>query len=155
VMKQPPRPPQEPVINRRMWIGIAIQAAVGTIVVLAAFVYGLTHFAGLPDQQTLMIAQTMAFIVLNCVELVVVFAFRSERFSVFSIGVFSNPSMVGAVLLSFVLLLGVVYIPFLDQIFYAIEPPPSTWLVMLPLILAPFAAAELTKLYWRRKDSKL
>ena len=152
VMSRRPRPPDEPVINRRMWMGIAIQSIVGTASVLAAFVYGLHHYAALPDNKMLIAAQTMAFIVLNCAELIVVYAFRSERFSAFSIGLFSNRAVIGATLLSFALLLAVVYIPAFDPVFYTVDLPWRDWLVMIPLILLPFVAAELTKLVWRRRD---
>ncbi len=143
----------EPVINREMWIGIAVQAVVGTAAVLGAFVYGLSHFAGLPGEETLTGAQTMAFIVLNCAELIVVYAFRSERFSLFSIGLFSNRAMLGATALSFFLLLAVVYVPALDPVFYTTNLPLGEWLVMIPLMLLPFVAAEATKLYWRRREA--
>ena len=113
VMQRPPRPTSEPIINRRMWTVIALQMIAGTVAVLVAFAYGLQHYAGLADNQTLESAQTMAFLVLNCAELIVVYAFRSETFSAFKIGLFSNRAVVGATLLSFALLLAVVYIPIL------------------------------------------
>jgi Ca2+-transporting ATPase len=153
VMQRPPRPASEPVINRQMWVGIAIQTVVGTTAVLAAFAYGLNHFAGLPGEGTLIGAQTMAFIVLNCAELIVVYAFRSERFSAWSIGLFSNRAIVGATLLSFALLLAVVYIPVLDPIFYTTNLPLREWVVMVPLMLLPFVAAEVTKFYLRRQPA--
>jgi Ca2+-transporting ATPase len=154
VMQHPPRPASEPVINRRMWIGIGIQAIVGAVAVLAAFIYGLKQFAGLPGDGTLIAAQTMAFIVLNCAELIVVFSFRSERFLVWSIGLFTNRAVVGATLLSFALLLVVVYIPVLQPIFYTTNLALNEWLVMIPLMFLPFVAAEITKLYWRQHEQK-
>ncbi len=150
VMQRKPRDPGEPVINRSMWIGMAVQAVTVTTAVLSAFIYGLHHFAGLQGDGQIIAAQTMAFVVLNCAELIVVYAFRSEHFSVFKIGFFSNPATVGATLLSFVLLLAVVYVPFLDPIFYTVELPLREWLVMVPLMVLPFLAAEATKLVqWR------
>jgi len=96
----------------------------------------------------------MAFVALNSAELVVVFAFRSERFSLFRIGLFTNLALVGATLLSFALLLGVIYIPVFDPIFYTTNLPLREWLVLIPLIVLPFAAAELTKLVWRRREAR-
>jgi len=150
VMQRPPRPVDEPVINRPMWIGIAVQAVAVSAAVLAAFIYGLKHFAGLPGDETLIGAQTMAFVALNCIELLVVYAFRSERYSAFSNGLFSNRALVGATLLSFLLLLAVVYIPVLEPIFYTADLGLREWLVLAPLMILPFIAAELTKLYRRR-----
>jgi P-type Ca2+ transporter type 2C len=154
IMGRPPRPPSEPVINRRMWIGMAIQAIAGTLAVLAAFVYELNRWSGLPTDQALVYAQTTAFLVINAMELVVVFAFRSERLSVFKIGLFSNRSMIWAVLLSFALLLAVVFISFFNPIFYTTPLPAREWSVLLPLIVLPFFVAEATKWFWRWRDGQ-
>ena len=154
VMQRRPRPATEPIINREMWTGIGVQTVVATFAVLAAFVYGLSHFAGLPGEGTLTSAQTMAFVVLNSAELLVVYAFRSERFSLFRIGFLTNRPLIGATLLSFALLLAVIYIPFFDPIFYTTNLPLREWLVMIPLISLPFIAAELTKLAWRRREER-
>jgi Ca2+-transporting ATPase len=154
VMQRRPRPSTEPIINREMWAGIGVQTVVATFAVLTAFVYGLSYFAGLPGEGTLTSAQTMAFVVLNSAELLVVYAFRSERFSLFRIGLLTNRPLIGATLLSFVLLLAVVYVPFFDPIFYTADLSLREWLIMIPLIILPFIAAELTKLVWRRREAR-
>ena len=62
-------------------------------------------------------AQTIAFVTLCSSELIRAFTARSEYHSVFSIGVFSNRWMVWAVGVSFLLVLMVVYVPFLRPFF--------------------------------------
>ena len=147
IMRRPPRPVVEPVINREMQWGIVIQSVAITAAVLAAFVYGLRSFPG-----NLVAAQTLAFVTLTTSELLRAFTSRSERYSIFSIGVFSNHWMFLAVSSSFLLLLAVLYVPFLRPFFSVMPLDLREWLVILPLILIPSIAAELTKLVLRRLD---
>ena len=140
IMEQPPRPPEEPIINRQMIWGIFIQTIAITFSTLAAFLIGLRWFGG-----GLIGAQTMAFVTLSASELLRAYTSRSERYSVFQIGVFSNKYMQMAVATSISLLLAVIYIPFLDPIFNTVYLGLKEWAVMLPLILLPSTAAEMTK----------
>jgi Ca2+-transporting ATPase len=146
VMSRPPRPRSEPVINREMLIGIGLQGVVMTAAVLAAFLYGLYAH---PDN--LSEAQTIAFITLVLSELLRAFTSRSERLSLFSIGVFSNPWMLLAAGSSLALLLGVIYIPFFDPIFNTAMPAARDWLVIAPCMLAAPMAAECLKWVFRRR----
>jgi Ca2+-transporting ATPase len=75
---------------------------------------------------------------------------RSERYSVFAIGVFTNKWMQWAVLLSLVILLAIIYVPALDPVFETTFLTAGDWLKMLPLILLPAFAAEVNKWFLRR-----
>ncbi|NLE99525.1 MAG: cation-translocating P-type ATPase [Anaerolineales bacterium] len=139
IMEQPPRPVREPIINRSMVVGIVVQTIAITSVVLTAFYLGLRW-----DPSSHRLAQTMAFVTLSASELFRAYTARSERVSIFRIGVFSNKFMQYAVLASLALLLAAVYVPFLQNIFNTV-PLGREWAVLLPLILVPSVAAELTK----------
>jgi Ca2+-transporting ATPase len=145
IMRHPPRPPREPVINRDMAIGIAVIAVVDTIAVLAAFHLGLQRYPG-----SLEAAQTIAFVTLCTSELIRAYTARSEVHSVLAIGVFSNKWMNWAVLASFLLVLAVVYLPFLNPFFDTVPLTPDDWLLMLPFFFASPIAMELLKVYWRK-----
>jgi Ca2+-transporting ATPase len=140
IMEQPPRPVREPIINRFMLFGIIVQTIAITAVVLAAYYIG---WAWYPSNR--MLAQTMAFVTLSASELVRAYTARSERASLFRLGVFSNKYMQYAVLLSIVLLLSVVYIPFLQPVFDTVPLGMREWTLVLPLLLVPGVAAEITK----------
>jgi Ca2+-transporting ATPase len=167
VMKRPPRPASEPIINRSMQLGILVQTIAQTGVVLAAFAAGLLwHLrAGeiLPaganplafllqydwrgvDVQT---AETMAFVTLSLCELFRAYTVRSERISVFRLGLFSNRYMQIAVAVSVFLLLLVVNVPFLQPIFNTHFLRWNEWLVVLGLALVPAVMEEITKIYLR------
>jgi P-type Ca2+ transporter type 2C len=145
VMQRPPRPVKEPVINREMLAGVAIQSVVMTAAVMATFAYGLWRFPG-----NLAGAQTVAFSTLVVSELVRAFTVRSERVSVFKIGVFSNRWMIWAAASSLLLLLAVIYIPVFDPIFNTAPLDGQDWLVLLPFAMASSVAAELHKWILRR-----
>jgi len=146
IMKHPPRPPKEPVINADMAIGISVVAIVDTIAILMAFYLGLQRYPG-----QLEAAQTIAFVTLCTSELIRAFTARSEYHSIFSIGVFSNRWMVWAVGASFLLVLMVVYVPFLRPFFDTVPLTPDDWLFMLPFFFASPIAMELVKVYFRRR----
>jgi Ca2+-transporting ATPase len=123
-----------------MLTGIIVQTIAKTAVVLAAYYIGLSW-----DPSNRLLAQTMAFITLAASELTRAYSARSERVSLFRLGVFSNKYMQYAVLLSIFLLLSVVYIPFFQSIFNTVPLGIREWSLVLPLLLVPFIAAEITK----------
>jgi Ca2+-transporting ATPase len=148
IMKHPPRPPKEPVINRDMAIGIGVIAVVDAIAILLAFYFGLQRYPG-----HLEAAQTIAFVTLCTSELIRAYTARSEYHSVFSIGVFSNKWMNWAVLASFLLVLAVVYVPFLQPFFDTVPLTANDWLFMFPFFFASPIAMELVKVYFRRRTT--
>ena len=147
VMKRPPRPVNEPVINREMQVGILVQSIVKPATVLGAFLIGLNWYGW--EGHGLTTAETMAFATLAMGELVRAYTSRSERHTIFEIGVFSNKWMQYAVLSSLAIILAIIYVPALDPIFETAFLGWADWLVMLPLILMQGVAAELTKLFIR------
>ena len=96
-------------------------------------------------------ARTFAFVALILAEILRVFSSRSEYLSVFRQGFFFNATLNKAVLLSTVLTLLVVYIPFIDVYFKTIPLAARDWGILIVLILLPFFAGELYKKLYRRK----
>jgi Ca2+-transporting ATPase len=139
-MDQPPRPTGEPVIHRPMRLGIIVQTVAIAGVTLLAFGIGLQARPG-----DLPYAETMAFVTLSASELLRAFTARSERYSIFRIGVFSNRTMVYAVASSLGLLLTVVYVPFLQPFFGTVPLAATDWAEIIPLLFVPALAAEITK----------
>ncbi len=146
LMEQPPRDPQEPILNRFMLTGIGIQTVAITAVTLGAYWIGLRFY---PEM-----APTMAFVTLSFSELVRAFTARSERVPILKIGIFKNKVMNWAILSSLVLLLVVVYVPFLQGIFDTVPLGWTQWEVILPLLLVPSIAAELTKVIFRKRKQQ-
>jgi Ca2+-transporting ATPase len=172
IMDQQPRAKDEPIINKSMSLGIIIQTITQTTAVLGAFMMGLSwhleagavvqpginmisyvlqhDWRGI-DVQT---AETMAFITLSLCELFRAYTVRSERASIFRLGIFSNRYMQYAVGFSIFLLLLVVSVPFLQTIFNTHFMSLREWLVVVGLALIPAISEEITKFFLRRKDTR-
>ncbi|MBN1230548.1 MAG: cation-translocating P-type ATPase [Anaerolineales bacterium] len=153
IMDQPPRPSDEPIINKRMRTGIVVQTIAITAVTLTAFFIG-HKISGIKFGEYSELASTMAFVTLSFSELLRAFTARSERNSVFKIGVFKNVTMNWAVLVSFVLLISVIYVPFMQNIFDVIPLTLTHWLEIIPLLFFPSIAAEVNKWVMRKRDMK-
>lgn len=149
IMNRPPRPTREPVINREMLLGVVVQAIVMTAAVLASY-----YFIGIRRFGTEEGAQTVAFATLIVSELLRAYTARSERYPLMKIGVFGNKWMQYAVGASLFLLVLVIYTPFLQGVFGTVALSLTDWLLMLPFMLLASIAAELTKLYVRRRAGR-
>jgi Ca2+-transporting ATPase len=125
VMHEPPRARHEGAITRRMWAGIVfggVIMAAGTLLVLDWSLPG----GLLPGTGDMRYAQTMAFTTLLFFSLFTVFNARSDHESAFS-GMFTNLWLWGAVALSLLLQVAVIYTPFLQQAFSTVSLSAGDW----------------------------
>jgi Ca2+-transporting ATPase len=93
----------------------------------------------------------MAFVTLSFSELLRAFTSRSETYPLIRIGLFSNRAMLYAFASSLLLLLTVIYAPFLQPIFDTVPLNLDQWIVVLPLLVVPGLVAEITKWGSRRR----
>ncbi len=149
IMRRPPRPTTEPVINRDMRLSIIVIAIADTLAVLLSFTWALSRFPG-----NLVAAQTVAFATLVCSELLRAYTSRSETYSIFSIGIFSNRWMVLATGGSFLLLLILIYVPFLQPFVDTVPLSLVDWVEMIPFMFIAPTAAEIIKIYLRRRMAR-
>jgi Ca2+-transporting ATPase len=78
-------------------------------------------------------------------------AIRSDKYSLFSIGVFSNSALIGAVLLTFGLQIAVIYVPFLQELFKTVALNPLELAICLVTSTLIFLAVEAVKWIGRRR----
>jgi len=125
VIKQKPRLKEESVFHG---IGKVVVAAgvVAAVVIFIAFLIGL--------ETSVEKGRTMAFTASVLFELLFVFNCRSVHQSVFN-GLFENRMLVGAIGLSLLLQLAVIYLPFMNTLFGTVPLAVGDWLVILPLAL--------------------
>lgn len=109
IMKRPPRNPKENIFAGGMAIHILWVGFLMGVVTL-----GIQAWAIHNDNDNW---QTMAFTVLCFSQLGHVMAIRSDWQSLFRIGVFSNKTMLGALLITITLQLMIIYLPFCNAIF--------------------------------------
>jgi Ca2+-transporting ATPase len=141
-MRRPPHSPQESIFGRGLGRDILW---VGLLVGLVSLVVGFWAWStGRPTWQT------MVFTTLTLSQMGNALAIRSERSSLFNIGLRSNMPLLGTVLLTFVLQLMVVYLPFLQSIFEVTALPLGDLAISLVLSTVPFWVIEVKKWLTRR-----
>lgn len=146
IMEKPPRNPDEPIMDRRMKVQIAVQSIFMTAAILGVFAFALK------SSSDLKVAQTYAFVTLIFSELLRAYTCRSETYSVFKIGFFSNKYMVGGTFISFVLLVLVIYVPALRDIFDTVKLSFYDWDIIVLFGIIPFLAAEISKVFLRKQS---
>ncbi|MCM2341173.1 cation-translocating P-type ATPase [Rhodoferax sp.] len=109
VMQRPPRAHTESLFANGMW-----QHILGIGLLIAGLCLGVQAWALSTDHAHW---QTMVFTVLTLSQMVHVMAIRSERDSLWQLGLGSNKPLLGAVLLTFVLQMATIYVPALNPIF--------------------------------------
>ncbi len=141
-MKRPPFRPTESVFSRGigsriLWVGVLL----GLVSLLVGYAFWLDD----PDSPW----QTIVFTTLTMSQLGNALALRSNRESVFRIGLTSNMAMLGAVIVTFVLQLLIVYIPFFQNIFNTEALTGTQLAVTLAASTVVFIAVEIEK--WIRR----
>lgn len=144
-MQRPPRPPREHVFGRGMaidivWIGLLMGA-----VSLFAGWWFRGDGSGSDSHW-----RTAVFTVLTLSQMGNVLAIRSDRESLFRIGVFSNPALIGAVALTLILQLATIYFAPLRTLFRTEALSLSELGICLAMSCVVFAAVEMKKLIARR-----
>lgn len=131
IMKRSPRQPDESVFARGLGRKIVIRGSMIGIGTLLVFVIGLWYGVGL------LAARTMAFSTLVFSQLFHVFDCKSEHRGIFEVGIFSNPILVVAVMISTIMQLSVIYLPVLQNIFKTTALCGWQWIVILVVAGGP------------------
>ena len=159
VMARSPRKLTDRVIDRDMWIDIAfigiIMAAVTLIGMDMHLEGGLftDRSIGGTHEFQMIEAHTMGFTILVFAQLFNAIASRSARQSAF-VGLFSNKWLWGAIGLSVVLQLVVIYVPFLNSAFGTTPLGPWAWVECICLAAVVLIASEIYKAIMRVIDRK-
>lgn len=143
VMRRPPRPPDESIFDRAvgrgiLWIGLLL----GLVLLPIAYSYWSTGQASW---------QTMVFTTLALSRMGMAETMRSDRDSLFRIGLLSNRPLLGAVVLTFGLQMAVVYVPFLQTVFQTTSLSTVDLAISMTLSAIVFGTIELEKVLIRQK----
>ena len=145
IMQRPPRHPNESIFANGMW-----QYMVWVGLLIAGLSLGSmawTYYSGSPNWQS------MVFSVLTFSQLANVLVIRSERESIFSIGLLSNVPLLITVTLTVGLQLMVVYTPFFNEIFHTTPLTATELTVAMLLPLVVVVAVEIEK--WLARNGKI
>jgi Ca2+-transporting ATPase len=145
LMKQPPRRPDDRLLDGGRLATIGAQGFMLGAISLGAFAYSLYGLHQEVEQ-----ARTVAFTVMVVAQLVHAFNCRSERLSLFQLGVGTNRALVWAFLLSLVVQVAVLTVPAAAPIFKVAPLPIEDWALMGGMGLLPFLITESIKVLRRR-----
>ena len=151
IMERKPIKPGKGIFTKGMTWRVIYQGIMIGLLTLGAFMIGLgttkTPINGLTlDQSKIEVGQTMAFITLSLSELVHVFNVRDNKKSIFKTGIFSNIKLIGAVIISALLMFVILLIPELREIFSIPVLPTENIIELVCLVLAPIVIVEIFKL---------
>jgi len=144
VMSRPPRHPRESVFagslgTHAVWVGL-LMAGMVLLVQCWSMTGGNSHW------------QTMVFTVLCLTQLGHVLAIRSEKQSLFTIGLFSNKYLLGAVALTFLLQMATIYAPLLNPVFKTVPLTLGELLFCIAWSALVFVAVEIEKAIKRHRS---
>ncbi|MGX5447777.1 cation-translocating P-type ATPase [Bacillus cereus] len=158
VMKEKPRHAKESLFSGSVPFLIFNGVIIG-LLTLIAFIVGAKFYTGdtnlfplFPeriDDDALLHAQTMAFVVLSFSQLVHSFNLRSITKSIFSIGIFTNKYLVFSLLIGVLMQVCIISIPPLANIFGVHALTMRDWGFVLLLSIIPLILNEIIKLVKR------
>jgi P-type Ca2+ transporter type 2C len=143
IMRRPPRRPNESIFARGVgrdivWIGLLL----GLLLLAIAYYYWSLGEANW---------QTMVFTTLALSRVWMAETMRSDRDSIYRIGVLSNRPMLAAVILTIGLQLAIIYVPVLQSVFKTTALSRIDLMISIGLSTVVFGAIELEKLVNRRQ----
>lgn len=151
IMQRKPIKPGKGIFTKGMTWRVVYQGIMIGVLTLAAFMIGLATTKEpigtlTLDQSKIEVGQTMAFVTLALSELVHVFNVRDNKKTIFKTGIFNNMKLIGAIIISALLMFVILLIPGLREIFSIPVLPKENIIELICLVLAPIVIVEIFKL---------
>ncbi|CDM68353.1 calcium-translocating P-type ATPase [Clostridium bornimense] len=170
IMNEPPRNPNDSLFTGSITNLILNGILIGLLSISAFILGGAIHsneiayslqhfdisgvilgFNHLNNTGNIYYPQTMAFIVLSVSQLVHSLNLRSDKKSIFQVGIFSNKYLILSIILGIVIQDIVTMVPFLASIFKVINLTSKDWLLVITLSITPLILNEIVKIFKRNK----
>lgn len=145
VMERKPVDANKGIMSRGFLARIGLQGVMIGGLSLAAFRIGL--------QTSVEAAQTMTFAVLAFAQIMHALNVRSARHSAFR-NMFSNRTLIGALLIVAAMMIAVIEIPQLHEVFHLAPLSSAQWLWVAGLSLAPLPIVEIVKGFMRLRHKR-
>ena len=143
LMKRKPRNPRTGIFTRPVVTLMSLGGIWSTIVNLGLFYWAINSGRSTSE------AMTMVFVSLILIQFFKAYNYRSDRNSVFY-KPFANKYLNYAILVDLIMLLLVIYVPFLHEAFDTYYLPLEDWLIALGLALTILPVLEIAKWMLRR-----
>lgn len=139
IMTRKPKPKNEGLFADGLGVRIVLQGIMFAALTLIGYYVGKTYFGGISA------GQTMAFLVLSASQLFHVLNVRNKK-SIFVSPLHKNKYMVGALCISFLLIVLIAFVPPIAKIFKIVMLPAKAYLLALGLSIVPIVVIEIEKL---------
>jgi len=148
IMSQKPRPRGQGIFTKPVVILMLIGGIWSCLVNLGIFKWTLDAGRGMIE------AQCLCFLTLILIQFFKAYNFRSDKKSIFEIGLFKNKWLNLAVISQIMLMLVVIYVPFLQQPFHTFSLNAVDWAIVILLAGSVFPVLEITKAIIRWQERK-
>ena len=99
-------------------------------------------------------AQCLTFLTLIIIQFFKAYNFRSDRKSIFELGIFKNKWLNLAVVSQILLMFIIIYVPFLQELFRTFSLSIIDWVIVTLLAGSVFPVLEISKAIIRRQERK-
>jgi magnesium-transporting ATPase (P-type) len=165
VMDQPPRPRSERLMSRKTLGRVAFIGAIQSVFAVTGFLYVLLSNGWSWGDKTWMDPSSPHYLIyceaLTMTQAAIVagqvangFGCRTERESVFKIGMFSNHFLVISQFIGIGIMCAISYVPFLQNIFKTAPLTLADWGFLVLAAVTLFFAEEARKWVMRRRDAR-
>jgi Ca2+-transporting ATPase len=148
IMSQKPRPRGQSIFTKPVVILMLIGGIWSCLVNLGIFKWTLD--AG----RSMIEAQCLCFLTLIIIQFFKAYNFRSDKKSIFRIGLFKNKWLNLAVISQIMLMLVIIYVPFLQQPFHTFSLNAVDWAIVILLAGSVFPVLEISKAVIRWQERK-
>ncbi len=161
VMDRPPRSRSEGLLNRFVIVrGYLFLGLIEAVLVMSGYFWvlfngGWTFGVNLSMNNPLYLkATTMVFAGIVMAQIGNLFGCQTTRTSVFTVGVFKNKWIIRGIIFEVILMLSIIYLPFMRNIFNTAPLGINEWLYLISFIPIMIFAEELRKFIARRRLTK-
>ena len=142
VIKEKPKNKEEGILNKRLIPFLLLTAGLMVIGTIPLFKYFL------PDVDK---ARTVAFVSMSMFQIFNSLNMRSLNNSIFKIGIFSNKWLIGGITISFLMMLGIIYLPWIRGIFQFVHLTFNEFLLISLIASSVFIFGELYKFFHKKR----
>ncbi|AND83954.1 calcium-translocating P-type ATPase, PMCA-type [Clostridium tyrobutyricum] len=149
IMKEKPRDPKVGLFAGKGGFFLVLNGVIIGITTLVAFYIGTRIYPN-----SLMHAQTMAFVVLSVSQLFYTLSVRHSENSMFKTGILTNKYLLGSILLGIVLQNIVITVPLFAGVFKVYRLKLNDWVFVILISLIPLVLNEIFKIFKRYSKPK-
>lgn len=149
VMDEPPKNQNESLFAGHMKIYLILNGLLIGFLTLFAFKLAEKQYPN-----SLIHAQTMAFVVLSISQLFFALNMRNSKKSIFTIGIFTNKPLIASIAFGILIQFIIISIPFFSVVFKVYSLTLRDWGIALLISIVPLATNEILKFFIRLNDKR-